>query len=247
MTTQQNVGGTSGNAASTNNMLSVNLGGVNANFDLGPSTNAVASNAYNFLSNSFNTDANLLGNTILGSQNFLNGVTQPVLGMAENEEQVDSTTLPAMFTTLANQNFTLGGQAINADTQVAQASIASSTAAAAQANRNSGGGGFCYLTTICCDALGLADDCYVLRTLRSFRDGFMSATAERRAMIQEYYRDAPGLVDAIIAAYDYQQLCGRLFSVYIVEAVKCIEHGDFESALIVYRALVADVKETFRG
>jgi hypothetical protein len=51
--------------------------------------------------------------------------------------------------------------------------------------------GDCFLTTACCAQVGLADDCFELRTLRRFRDQVMLATADGRADVTRYYAVAP--------------------------------------------------------
>ena len=38
----------------------------------------------------------------------------------------------------------------------------------------------CFITTACCEALGLDDDCFELRTLRRYRDQVLAKTAGRR-------------------------------------------------------------------
>jgi uncharacterized protein YjbI with pentapeptide repeats len=57
--------------------------------------------------------------------------------------------------------------------------------------------GNCYLTTACTVAMNLPDDCHELQTLRKFRDGFVSETPEGRELIKEYYKIAPGIVEAV--------------------------------------------------
>ncbi|SDU32268.1 CFI-box-CTERM domain-containing protein [Stappia sp. ES.058] len=55
----------------------------------------------------------------------------------------------------------------------------------------------CFLTTACCVHMGRADDCFELRSLRAFRDGWLSARPGGLAAIAEYYRIAPGIARAI--------------------------------------------------
>jgi hypothetical protein len=58
-------------------------------------------------------------------------------------------------------------------------------------NSSGGQSSGCFLTTACCARIGLADDCFELRTLRRFRDRVMLATAEGRADVARYYVVAP--------------------------------------------------------
>ena len=52
----------------------------------------------------------------------------------------------------------------------------------------------CYLTTVACLHKGLADDCFELETLRTFRDEVLMKTEEGRCMVQRYYDVAPAIV-----------------------------------------------------
>jgi len=59
------------------------------------------------------------------------------------------------------------------------------------------GGAGCFLTTAAVDTLGLADDCWELRTLRAFRDGPLLLQRGGGAVVEAYYALAPRLVEAI--------------------------------------------------
>lgn len=65
----------------------------------------------------------------------------------------------------------------------------------------------CYLTSACVRFLGLPADGEELTVLRAFRDGHMSATRERRALVARYYDGAPKIVAVLdssamaVAAY----------------------------------------------
>lgn len=55
----------------------------------------------------------------------------------------------------------------------------------------------CFFTTAAVTTLGLADDCWELRTLRAFRDGPLSRTPFGRALTARYYDEAPRMVAAV--------------------------------------------------
>lgn len=55
----------------------------------------------------------------------------------------------------------------------------------------------CFLTTAACEVVGLADDCWELRTLRRFRDGWLARQADGRAHIARYYAEAPAIADRL--------------------------------------------------
>lgn len=55
----------------------------------------------------------------------------------------------------------------------------------------------CFFTTAAVGTLGMADDCWELRTLRAFRDGPLAHTVRGHALVAQYYAQAPRLVDGI--------------------------------------------------
>jgi len=62
---------------------------------------------------------------------------------------------------------------------------------------SSSSSGGCYLTTAAVYHKGEADNGYTLTTLRNFRDNYMRATPEGEALVQEYYKVAPGIVEKV--------------------------------------------------
>jgi hypothetical protein len=68
----------------------------------------------------------------------------------------------------------------------------------------------CFLTTACCDVLGLPDDCFELRTLRRYRDETLAAMPGGNAAIAAYYRIAPSILDRLPP----DERATRLLSVY---------------------------------
>lgn len=68
-------------------------------------------------------------------------------------------------------------------------------------------GVLCFITTAVCAAEGKPDDCAELTAFRAFRDGYLAACPDGKALIDEYYDIAPAIVNAI----DY---CGESAAVY---------------------------------
>lgn len=223
-----------GGTGAGGNSLSMNLGGLNLNYDLGPAVSTVAQQAYSFVGSSFNTDAALLSNTIGDTQNFVSGFLNPILSGVPQQEAVNSQVLPQLYNNLLNANYNIGMSSIQADTANAQASIASSNASAAASN--SGG---CFITTAVCEALGLPDDCAELRLLREFRDTYMKENADRRALIKEYYAIAPAIVAAINARKDSREIYARMRHLFIEPAMHAIVDSRPSQALTYYKALVS--------
>ena len=55
----------------------------------------------------------------------------------------------------------------------------------------------CFLTSATCELVGLADDCWELRTLRRFRDGWLARQGGGLADIGTYYEVAPEIADRL--------------------------------------------------
>lgn len=53
----------------------------------------------------------------------------------------------------------------------------------------------CFLTTACCELIGLPDDCFELRALRQFRDRVMAISPDGARDIAFYYEAAPLILD----------------------------------------------------
>ena len=68
----------------------------------------------------------------------------------------------------------------------------------------------CFLTTSCCEMLGLPDDCFELRTLRRYRDETLAAMPGGNAAIATYYL----LATAILGRIPREERAARLLSVY---------------------------------
>lgn len=223
-----------GGTGAGGNSLSMNLGGLNLNYDLGPSVSTVAKQAYSFVGSSFNTDAALLSNTISDTQNFVGGFLNPILSGVPQQEAVNAQVLPQLYNNLLTANYNIGMGSIQADTANAQASIASSNASAAASNSSG-----CFITTAVCESLGLPDDCTELRMLREFRDTYMRENADRRALVMEYYATAPAYVAAINARKDSREIYARMRRLFIEPAVRAIVDSRPKQALTYYKALVS--------
>lgn len=226
------IGGTSGSG----NNLSLNLGGLDLNYDLGPSVSTVFQQGLSFLNSRFNTDQAFAGGAIMGANDLVHGVVAPLLQGATDQLAVNATEVPQLFNTMEENNYNIGLAAINTEADVAQASIASSNASA-QAASNAGGGG-CYVTTAVCETLGLPDDCHTLKVLRNFRDTYLLASNVGRAFVEEYYATAPQLCAKIRARVDAKEYLGRLYERFILPALLNIEHGQLARAFKVYREMI---------
>ena len=69
----------------------------------------------------------------------------------------------------------------------------------------------CFLTTACCEVLGLSDDCFELRTLRRYRDRVLIAMPDGHAALAAYYLVAPSILERL----PQEERATQLLSVYI--------------------------------
>ncbi len=100
----------------------------------------------------------------------------------------------------------------------------------------------CYLTSACVGYFGKPDDCYELTTLRAFRDNHLKKTAEGSALVEEYYKVAPKIVEKIEASGKQKEYYEYIYGV-VTECVACIENGDSDGALARYRDMTLTLKE----
>ena len=99
----------------------------------------------------------------------------------------------------------------------------------------SGSGGGCFLTEAVVGHRGLeTDDGPTLTALRSFRDGYMQETPERRALVERYYEIAPRIVAAIPAGHEDWDWIGERVDV----AAAAIDAGDGDMAFGIYVDMV---------
>ena len=100
------------------------------------------------------------------------------------------------------------------------------------------GGGGCFLTAAVTERRGEADDGPTLTLLRGFRDGYMTRTAARRALVAEYYEIAPAIVAAIPADHgDWERIARAVDA-----AAGAVGGGREDAAFGIYVELVRRLK-----
>jgi len=204
--------------------------GLSVGFDLGASPSALASQAYDFLSNSFSTDQGFLNQSISGTQTFLANQVSPILTADATQINPNAKYIPQLYSSLAGIGQT-SIAAINANTTGGIAAQQQESIASINASANAGGGG-CYITTAVCESLGLGDDCEILQTLRKFRDDYCGGKPGLKA----YYATAPRIVKAINARPDASECYRQLLRRYILPACRMIQGGFNDAAYRIYRA-----------
>ena len=105
----------------------------------------------------------------------------------------------------------------------------------------------CFLTTATARVLGLADDCWELATLRSFRDGWLERRPGGAALIGRYYRLAPMLVRRIDGRADARAVWLRTWAFGVLPAALAARLGLNRLALWLYRWMVRRLAQRARA
>ncbi len=92
----------------------------------------------------------------------------------------------------------------------------------------------CYVTTACVGAVGLADDCWEMTTLRAFRDGPLTGSDGGPGQIAEYYARAPDVVAAIHARPDARRIWLATYFTGVLPAALAAKAGRTRLARAVY-------------
>ena len=77
----------------------------------------------------------------------------------------------------------------------------------------------CFITTACCEILGLDDDCFELRTLRRYRDRVLAWQPDGAAAIARYYELAPQILARLSAApHQRKKILLSVYARYVMPA-----------------------------
>jgi hypothetical protein len=102
----------------------------------------------------------------------------------------------------------------------------------------------CYLTTVCVEHKGLADDCRELQILRNFRDEYVAKDVKGLMLIAEYYSKAPKIVKQI---NDSERRIAILEDLYskILKTIELVENDENEKAFQMYYLTAVELETTF--
>lgn len=99
----------------------------------------------------------------------------------------------------------------------------------------------CFLTTACCAVVGLPDDCWELRALRSFRDEYLAHLPQGAAEISRYYTNAPAIAQRLAKNVAGRKRLLDLYWQTIVPAAICARLGFNRLAHRLYRRMMLDL------
>jgi len=102
----------------------------------------------------------------------------------------------------------------------------------------------CFITTACCEALGLDDDCFELRTLRRYRDEVLIKAPGGADAIARYYALAPGILARLRAnSQSPDRTLLHIYARFILPAALAAKLGLNALAYRLYARMVDDLVE----
>jgi hypothetical protein len=98
----------------------------------------------------------------------------------------------------------------------------------------------CFITTACCEVLGLPDTCFELRALRRYRDEILAGTPDGRAAIALYYALAPALLSAL-EQQERAEILRKLYARSILPSAIAAHLGFNRLAFRLYESMIEDL------
>ena len=102
----------------------------------------------------------------------------------------------------------------------------------------------CFLTTACCEILGLDDDCFELRTLRRYRDKVLPTLPRGNEAIAAYYRLAPAILRRL-PQHGRADLLLSIYARFILPSAIAARLGLNNLAFQIYASLMGELARDF--
>lgn len=103
----------------------------------------------------------------------------------------------------------------------------------------------CYITTAVCGSFNKTDNCIELQMFRGFRDNFLVNCEGGYAMIQEYYRTAPKIVNEINCRDNAKEIYYWIWNKYLKDCFNFIKQGKNEDCKELYYSMVKELEKKF--
>lgn len=100
-----------------------------------------------------------------------------------------------------------------------------------------GSSGGCFLTSACCKAKNLPDNCKELESLRYFRDNILVNMPDGKNMIDFYYAQAPRIVKQIDNSAEPMKMYEEIY-LHIKSILNKIDEKSYEKAVIEYLCMM---------
>lgn len=106
----------------------------------------------------------------------------------------------------------------------------------------------CFITTACCEVIGLSDDCFELRTLRRYRDDVLAKRPGGSAEIARYYDLAPRLLARLGGDAPHAERALRsLYARYVLPAALAARFGLNALAYRLYKEMLGALSRAARA
>lgn len=103
----------------------------------------------------------------------------------------------------------------------------------------------CYITQATCEFLGKPDDCFELTAFRSFRDSYLRNCTDGIALIEEYYKSAPAIVQRIAFRRNKDEIYQRIWEEYLQGCLDDLLHSRWEDCKERYSTMVYTLQQEF--
>lgn len=101
----------------------------------------------------------------------------------------------------------------------------------------------CYITTIICGILGLADDCFIMTSLRTLRDNFLVTFQDGINILKEYDQVGPKISQKVFE--ESKLFCADLLQRFLVPCSLSVKNGKYNEATTIYLNMCNELKEYF--
>ncbi|MDR1540395.1 MAG: hypothetical protein LBU32_20830 [Clostridiales bacterium] len=105
----------------------------------------------------------------------------------------------------------------------------------------------CFITSTVCGWMNKPDDCYELRVLRDYRDGWLAFQPGGRELIASYYAIGPAIVEKLEESPLYSQYCKDIWETCLKPCLRLIEESELEACKEKYIEMVDWLRNVFLG
>ena len=104
-------------------------------------------------------------------------------------------------------------------------------------NKSEGTQAGCFITTMVCEKLGLADDCTVLEVLRGFRNNIMQKDCKYKDMLFEYDTVGPEIARCISEDEAGVSIAQGFYNMYIEPTARYVASHEYDKAVEKYKKM----------
>lgn len=121
----------------------------------------------------------------------------------------------------------------------------SETESAYQYSKDHSSSGFCYLTTMLCNILGMPDNNYYLETMRALRNNVMQKDEKYKPLLVEYDIVGPKIAEALNNDPLKYQIALKHYKFYIIPIIDFLRENKTDAAIYHYVKMTNSLKEFY--